>query len=260
MNGIKMGDQVQPMVRCNPGSRWAFCTSPCYRPRSARTFPSITLTSDLLSLKLVQRENVGPNVMFNVNPNPMYVHSIFTSTVDPYPWSGPAKMLNPLPRMTWGTLHGLVGHGPFTEASEGQTCSFLPSEEATGNVACRWIFQATRKLASENARHQRMIGCLAFSFLLETEKVSGSIVEAKNTTAICNVNIDLGFSWSPNPYPAQPKICNLISYGLESAWCWQRQAKMLTGKQARGKKEGLAKASSILQACREETQSEAAVR
>ena len=95
-------------------------------------------------------------------------------------------MLNPLPRMTWGTLHGLVGHGPFTEASEGQTCSFLPSEEATGNVACRWIFQATRKLASENARHQRMIGCLAFSFLFETEKVPGAIVEAKNTTAIRN--------------------------------------------------------------------------
>ena len=78
MNGIKMGDQVQPMVRCNPGSRWAFCTSPCYRPRSARTFPSITLTSDLLSLKLVQRENVGPNVMFNVNMfSPSNVHSVY---------------------------------------------------------------------------------------------------------------------------------------------------------------------------------------
>ena len=34
---------------------------------------------------LVQRGNMGRNMMFNVNPIPMYIQSIFTSTVDPYP-------------------------------------------------------------------------------------------------------------------------------------------------------------------------------
>ena len=119
----------------------------------------------------------------------MYIQSIYilhscSCSLSPI-WS--SQNAQPTSKDDLGTLHGLVGHGPFTEASEGQTCSFLPSEEATGNVACRWIFQATRKLASENARHQRMIVCLAFSFLLETERMPRAIAEAKNTTATRNI-------------------------------------------------------------------------
>ena len=73
MNGVKMGDQVQPVVTLSL--------------LQAKVSPNISINHCDLTpaiLKIAQRGNMGPNVILNVNTNPMYIRSIFTYSVNPY--------------------------------------------------------------------------------------------------------------------------------------------------------------------------------